>query len=274
MKFVKPSQNNENSEILELEDSEGSGYCQKGSYYNYIKSEVERSFENWVNDTTFPYEKKKSSPFPTNFISLVLEEDMIFNNLSEYINYMNNDTKWLSYDNKKATITDLVSFTKKCKKGTKEIGAYDQLDRGSGENQLFGIGNNTKLHFDSILAKYSGSEEDFKNDFDKTDKLGMNVIERLRFYSPLNYIKKESEIKYNSTIAKYWRIRTGLFQSDTSFTTEINLMLALKENENIKNVDFESVWEKEHVRAERKDVENADAITEWIKSIYKDLEKE
>ena len=51
-------------------------------------------------------------------------------------------------------------------------------------------------------------------------------------------------------------------------------MLALKENENVKNVDFESVWEKEHVRAERKDIKNADAISEWIKSIYEELEKE
>ena len=92
MKFVKPSQNKENSEILELEDSEGEGYCQKGSYYDYIKSEVERSFENWVIDTTFPYEKK-GSPFPPLPIPPVLKEDMIFNNLTEYINYLNNETE-------------------------------------------------------------------------------------------------------------------------------------------------------------------------------------
>ena len=277
MQFVKPSQNKENSEILELDKFVGEGYYQNGSYYDYIKSEVERSFENWVIDTKFPYEKK-DSPFPPGPIPPTLKEDMIFNNLSEYINYLNNGTDgWLSYNNdtKKATITDLVSFTKKCKKGTKQIGAYDQLDRGSGENQLFGTGNNTKLHFDAILANYSGEEEEeFKKDFEQTDSLGMNVIERLRFYSPLNYIKNESEVKYESKIAKYWRIRSGIFQSDTSFTTEVNLMLALKENENVKSVDFEAVWEKEHTPAERGDAENADEISKWIKSIYEELEKE
>ena len=193
-----------------------------------------------VSDTKFPYEKK-GSPFPPFTL-----KDMIFNNLTEYINNMDNETTWISYfsDTKKATITDLISFAKKFKKGTKKIGAYDQLD----------------------------AEEDCKYDFAKTDKLGINVIERLKFYNPSKYIKNQSKVKYFSKIAKYWSIRSVIFQSDTSFTTEVNLMLALKENENVKNVDLEDVWEKEHIKAGR-DVENAKAVSDWIRYVFNELDK-
>ena len=48
---------------------------------------------------------------------------MIFNNLTEYINNMDNETTWISYysDTKKATITDLISFAKNLKKAQKKL---------------------------------------------------------------------------------------------------------------------------------------------------------
>ena len=49
-------------------------------------------------------------------------------------------------------------------------------------------------------------------------------------------------------------------------------MLALKENENVKNVDFEDVWEKEHIKAGR-DVENAKAVSVWIRYVFNELDK-
>ena len=44
----------EEGNILTLSESEN-GIYQSGSYYEYIKSEIERSLNNFLSDTTFPY---------------------------------------------------------------------------------------------------------------------------------------------------------------------------------------------------------------------------
>jgi hypothetical protein len=63
-----------------------------------------------------------------------------------------------------------------------------------------------------------------------------------------------------STVAKYWRIRTGIDQSDTALTVEANLALALKSNSKVKDVDFATVWGMKHVEAER----TGDSTTNFI----------
>ena len=47
-------------------------------------------------------------------------------------------------------------------------------------------------------------------------------------YNPLYYLSGYYGGYQKSTVADYWRIRTGIAQSDTSLTTEVNLALALK----------------------------------------------
>ena len=63
-----------------------------------------------------------------------------------------------------------------------------------------------------------------------------------------------------STVAKYWRIRTGAFQSDTALTVETNLALALAATEGVDSVDFATVWNMKHVEAER----TGDSTTNFI----------
>lgn len=59
---------NEKGEILTLEKSE-EGIFQSGSYYELVKSEIERSLNNFLNDTVFPYDASKAQkmPFPPHF---------------------------------------------------------------------------------------------------------------------------------------------------------------------------------------------------------------
>ena len=47
-------------------------------------------------------------------------------------------------------------------------------------------------------------------------------------YNPLYYFSGYYDGYQKSAVADYWRIRTGIAQSDTSLTTEVNLALALK----------------------------------------------
>ena len=94
---------------------------------------------------------------------------------------------------------------------------------------------------------------DYTEDLQKTDGEENIVSTRLAMYSPLYYLLHSDEDtgEAESTAAKYWRIRTGAWQSDTSITTEINLALALKTSDTVESVDFETVWGMKHTEAER-----------------------
>ena len=50
----------------------------------------------------------------------------------------------------------------------------------------------------------------------------------------------------SSTVAKYWRIRTGINQSDCALSTEMDLALALENYDGVSGVDFETVWGQGH----------------------------
>ena len=91
----------------------------------------------------------------------------------------------------------------------------------------------------------------FAEDIQKTDFAGYTVGQRLNMYTPLYYLLESEEGYRTSTPAKYWRIRTGIAQSDTSLTTEVNLALALQNYDGVESVDFATVWGQQHVKAER-----------------------
>ena len=71
-------------------------------------------------------------------------------------------------------------------------------------------------------------------------------------------------------MAAYWRIRTGIAQSDTSLTTEVNLALALEQYDGVKDVDFATVWGQKHVKAER----SGDSDTNFIEWVHTCSERE
>ncbi|MDE7156837.1 MAG: esterase, partial [Lachnospiraceae bacterium] len=71
-----------------------------------------------------------------------------------------------------------------------------------------------------------------------------------------------------STPAKHWRIRTGIAQSDTSLTTEVNLALALQNYDGVESVDFATVWGQQHVKAERTGNSTTNFIA-WVNECMK-----
>ena len=73
----------------------------------------------------------------------------------DYIDSLNSDTQWVQYDSaaNTAKITSLSAFAQHCKTATKGLGAFDEVDRGQGENNLFGNGQGNSYHFDAVLAK-------------------------------------------------------------------------------------------------------------------------
>lgn len=73
------------------------------------------------------------------------------------------------------TITSVVALLQVLKNASENIAALGQLDRGQGENMLFGYSDGNSAHFDTILAMLVQGgiyEADFAEDLAKQDALG------------------------------------------------------------------------------------------------------
>lgn len=324
--------------VLKLEES-SDGIYNSGSYYDYIKNEIETSLNNFLSDTTFPYTYTESKiqvgntaesgdfggfggdmnngekpsgdkpikgmdgnmPSKDNSGNKEFKQggfgngNMGGNNSSnsgktyqtaqEYIDSLNENGKWIAYDSKTntATITSIKDFVVNSKNATKGVGAFDSIDASQGENNVFGNGQNESKHFDSIEAKLIKDNESkysnysdwdssyvkaFESDLSYKDKLGVDMQTRVNMYNPMYYLSSYYEGYNTSTVAKYWRIRTGINQTDTALTTEINLKLALENNENVESVDFATVWGQPHTTAERTGTSTENFIN-WVNDCVK-----
>ncbi len=322
----------ENGTILTVEES-SEGIYQSGSYYDYLKGVIEQSLNNFLSDTTFPYDASSSSgghggmggfgrngggggqrpdgdfggekpdgapdggmpdgekpdDMGGNGGTTIEDVDNITRNATssgisisgtyetaqDYIDALNANGEWVTYDaaTNTAAISSVADFVKAFKSASKNLGAFDQLDGGQGENTLFGYGDGSGAHFDSVLAEILsdlGSEyaDSYAADLAKTDSVGYTAEQRLKMYTPLYYLLESSEGYGTSTVAKYWRIRTGIAQSDTSVTTEMNLALALENYEGVESVDFETIWGAGHTEAERTGNSSTNFIA-WVNECLK-----
>lgn len=173
----------------------------------------------------------------------------------DYIDALNAETAWVTYDSvtHTATITSIADFVRALKPASKDVGAFDALDRSQGENTLFGYGDGKGAHFDAVMAELLASHPSYgaayAEDLARVDALGTSVTGRVNMYNPLYYLSAYYDGYRTSTVADHWRIRTGINQGDTALTTEVNLALALKGYG--VEVDFETVWGQAHVEAER-----------------------
>lgn len=96
------------------------------------------------------------------------------------------------------------------------------------------------------------------------DALHVDTLTRQLMYDPMTFILVPAGEKKPSTLAKHWRIHTGISQGDTALTTEVNLALAFKQRKDVEDVDFATVWEKKHTMAERTGSSTENFI-QWVK---------
>ena len=289
-----------NGNILNLSES-SSGIYQSGSYYDYIKSTIEDSLNKFIKDTTFPYTPSSSkgmrgrgtgggrnggapggAPSNNDSSTPIEQRDNVkrnvassgltlsgtYNSVEDYIAALNKNKTWVTYDSntKKVSITSVADFVSQLKTPSKDLPAFDALDSSQAENQLFGY-NGNGAHFDGTLAnllKDTDKYNSYKEDLEKTDSIGNKVQTRVDMYNPMYYLTSYYQGYKKSTVAKNWRIRTGINQGDTALSTEVNLALALKQYSDL-NVDFETVWGQGHTEAERTGKSSTNFI-EWVKS--------
>ncbi len=276
---------------LTLAESE-TGIWQSGSYYDYIKGVIETSLEHFLADTAFPYDASASSSGgrgmggfggagrpnfggdgelpaggPEGTADYTAIDDIhrnqaggglslsgTYDTIQDYIDALNAEGEWVSYDaaSGKVTITGVADFVAALKNPSKDVGAFDALDRSQGENTLFGYGDGAGAHFDAIEAGLlAGTEYEsaYAEDLAKQDALGNTVDYRVNMYNPMYFLCSYYPGAGSAKIAPCFRIRTGINQGDTALCTEVDLALALAAYGS--TVDFETVWGQGHTQAER-----------------------
>jgi hypothetical protein len=246
-----------------------------------VSKGLSASFATYINDIGFV-----DSDYSSSALTLTATSDGYYQAGTYYdylLSVINESVSNYNSDNSKsvAAVTSLETFAASYKNAAKGLGAFDNItSKSQAENTLMGI-SGTAGHFDTNLASiiksnttYASYYSDFTSDLSSsnTDSAGNTVATRLKMYTPLYYLVNNTTYYggYNtSTPAKYWRIRTGIEQTDTALCTEVDLYLALKAlitNSNalgVTSVDFATVWNQGHTEAERTGTYSANFIS-WV----------
>ena len=275
----------ENGSELTLEPSDDGVYA-SGSYYDYVLGQIETSLNNFLEDTEFPYTPSNSmmadggfgppdggaggppddgGPMP--WLSGDTEtESVTYETPEDYINSLNEEETWVEYDGEKAHVLSIAAFARQQKTASKSVGAFDDLSRSQAENYVFGDSQNDALHFDAAMAaileenqdkysQYSDFDPQYVTDYQEyktsVDDWGSDSLTRQNMYNPMYFLSDYYEGCGSSHVASHWRIHTGITQGDTALTVEMNLALALQQNENVDDVEFQTVWGQGHTMAER-----------------------
>ena len=186
-------------------------------------------------------------------------QSTVYNDAESYVSALNGDDRWITYSPSAGgvTITSMWDFVKHCRPAQKGVCAFDALDRSTTSNQLFGVDDESSLHFDETVAtllgdnadKYSDLKgwkddlvSDWAQDIVKLDSLKTDMQSRVNAMNPLYALSGRYAGFGSCEVAPHWRINTGLFQSATALCADVNLAVALGAYDGVKDVAFTPVW--------------------------------
>lgn len=236
-----------NRSALTLQYSD-KGIHQAGSYYDYIKTVLTESLNEFFATHKFPYLIPKSWA--------ISEEEALrdkniklsgtYQSRDKFVEDLNARRVWITYDaNRKIEVRDIETFNKIFKKKFRPLASFDGFDRKQTGNLLFNINGKSGMHFDFLTAtalKGTESAKEFNSDIYKQDTIGYTTLKRANMYNPFYYLLPSYGGFRTSTVAPYWNINSGVFQTNTPLTAGINLALATSNYPTTKNVTFHTVW--------------------------------
>ncbi|MCD7797154.1 MAG: alpha/beta hydrolase [Clostridiales bacterium] len=158
--------------------------------------------------------------------------------------------KWLDVCGGKAVAMDFYGYAKDITR-MKTASAFDDITMTSTENNLFGDKYNDYAHF----TKYSTCHSTANG------KTAQKKI--IKMLNPMYYIEDEK-----AESAKYFRIRHGERDRDTSIA--ISAILSLKLKEIGCNVDYAAPWDIPHSGDYDLDEYDLDELFAWINKIVKE----
>ena len=298
---------------LTLDAVEDGAYLD-GSYYEYILELVQSAAADFFGRTQFPYTEAKSrmvdpafpgdpnlsasgadaldevtgsstttetvQPDSTSGVAQV--QATVYDSLGSYLAALNGDYRWVTYSSgrKAARVSSLWDFVVHCRPANRAVSAYDAVDRSSTSNQLFGIGDESTLHFDATVSSLVSANQDryataagwdakyvteWAEDITKKDDLDQDMSTRVNAMNPLYHLSGHYAGFGTATVAPHWRINSGLFQATTPLTAEANLALALRHYDGVQDVDFNEVWGKGYELAEREGDAQSNFVS-WVVS--------
>ena len=171
--------------------------------------------------------------------------------------------KWLTWRAGRATISSLDDYVLNHRRRMKPCPAFDQPQLTSGENEVFGTSEVKGCHFSPdvfnaiclLKEEFPGQYEAFSAAWAK-DLVDQDLQERTYLYNPMNFIGGDQS--YDQ--ARFYRIRVGASDADSSFAISMILALALAKAG--KPVDYELVWEQPHG-----DADYPGELPAWIEKI-------
>ncbi|MCD7778035.1 MAG: hypothetical protein LUH47_05980, partial [Clostridiales bacterium] len=327
----------EDGNILSLTDEDENGIYITGSYYDYVLSQIEYSLNDFIDSYTdssgsFSYSSSGnggssegpggssegpggsgsdegpggSGNAPDSGMTVTsadmssVSDDALLEYLLSIDENFDTDDAWITYDADTdwfsvRSVEDFVLYGSKSV--SKDVGAFDDLNKSQAENYVFGSGSNEAAHFDSVMAdliaeNYSSYAETdssvssseisayasaYQSDYDSYTSdalLSYGSQHRQNMYNPMYYLCRDYDGYGSSDPADHWRIKTGIEQSDTSLTVEMNLYLAILEDINdglIYDMDFSMFWEQGHTTAERAGADSDECFIEWVSGCMEGL---
>ncbi len=261
-----------------------------GSYYETVMETIQKSAADFFANTSWPYtytpgqmgdpcfpgDPNRNSEDEQTASSISGEDgstdasgssatgvtsvsSTVYDSPSTYLSQLNGGDRWITYSSSLGTvrISSMWDFVNHCKPANRSVCAYDMIDRSSSFNQLFGIGQESTLHFDQTVADLLSQHQDayaaaqgfdqkyvteWNDDLAKKDAEDSSMADRVNAMNPLYNLSGHYEGYGKAAVAPHWRINSGLFSSISSLTGELNLALALQHYDGVQDVSFQPVW--------------------------------
>ncbi len=199
---------------------------------------------------------------------VALVQSTIYDSAQNYFAALNEDYWWINYSHssQSVSVSSLRDLSLHLCPAELSVSSYDATDRSSKFNQLFGIDEESTLHFDATVAALVeanvdayGAYEDWdtsyetawEEDLEKVDSLETDMATRVSMMNPLFWLSGHYEGYGQSSVAPHWRINAGLFDTDVSPCSSLNVVLALQKYDGVADVSYTPVWGQGHVLAER-----------------------
>ena len=209
-------------------------------------------------------------------------QSTIYESAQSYFAALNADNWWINYSHSSASVSvsSVRDFVLHLRPADLDASPYDLPDRSSKTNQLFGIGEESTLHFDAVAAglveknldAYSACEDwddefelAWQGDLEKVDSLETDMATRVAMMNPLYWLSGHYEGYGQASVAPHWRINEGLFYTDAALVTAPNIVLALRKYDGVADVAHTPVWGQGHVLAERSGSATTNLIA-WVTS--------
>ena len=211
-------------------------------------------------------------------------QSTIYDSAQNYFAALNSQSSswWINYNlrSQSVSVSSLRDFALNLRPAELAASPFDLPDRSSRTNQLFGIGEESTLHFDATVrdlveqnvdayAALEGWDPSFEtswvDDLEKVDALETDMATRVALMNPLFWLSGHYEGYGQATVAPHWRINEGLFDTDTAPCGALNLTLALRKYDGVSDVAYTPVWGQGHVLAERSGTATANLLG-WVVS--------